>query len=282
MLTFEPHPRVFFSGPLFRLTPAPVKAALALALGFDGSLVMPFDAALAEMSAEDFVAGILVRHLEVRAVATGYDFQFGKGRRGTPEFLAAQGRAHGFAVLIADALTEGGAAVSSTRVRTALASGDVAAANALLGWSWAVSGEVIHGDARGRELGYPTANMALDPACGLAHGIYAVRFHASGGVLRDGVASWGRRPMFGGGDAVLETFVFDYAGDLYGEDALVSFHGFIRGEATFASVAELIARMDQDSIEARVILERAAPVDLDRRLHAIWRGFAPGERARHA
>jgi riboflavin kinase/FMN adenylyltransferase len=272
MLTFEPHPRAFFSGrPLFRLTPAPLKAALAAALGFDGTLVLPFDKALAEMSAEDFVADILVAKLGIRAVATGYDFHFGKARRGTPAFLAAEGKARGFSVMIAEALADGGEAVSSTRIRAALADADIAAANALLGWSYAVPGEVIHGDARGRELGYPTANMTLDPACGLGHGIYAVRFHTADGMRRDGVASWGRRPMFDAGEPLLETFVFDFAGDLYGETALVSFHGFIRGEAKFDSVKELIARMDDDSVEARAILERTPLGALDDRLHAVWR-----------
>ena len=121
----------------------------------------------------------------------------------------------------------------------------------------------MHGDGRGRELGYPTANMVLDPASELAHGIYAVRFLGADGVLRDGVASYGRRPIFGGGEPVLETFVFDFSGDLYGETALVSFYGFIRAEERFDSVAALVARMDQDSIDARAMLERMPPAELD-------------------
>ncbi len=274
MLTFEPHPRTFFSGrPLFRLTPAPLKAALAGALGLDGMLVLSFDRALAETSAEDFVDHILLERLAIRGAVTGYDFHFGKARSGTPKFLSDEGRAKGFAVHVVGALADDVEAVSATRVRAALEAGDIAGANALLGWSFAVSGTVVHGDKRGRELGYPTANMALDPAFALAHGIYAVRFLGEDGTLRDGVASFGRRPVFGGGDPVLETFVFDYSGDLYDATALVSFHGFIRPEANFDSVAALVARMDEDSIEARVLLERRPPGDFDRGLHAAWRAL---------
>lgn len=270
-LTFEPHPRAFFAGrPLFRLTPAPLKAALVAALGFDGTLVLDFDRALAAESAEDFVRDMLVEKLAIRAAVTGYDFHFGKARRGTPEFLARQGALHGFSVTIVDAVTEGPEAVSSTRIRRTLAEGDVAAAKSLLGWRFAIAGEVVHGDARGRDLGYPTANIATDPATELAQGIYAVRFLTGDGTLRDGVASYGRRPTFGGGEPLLETFVFDFAGDLYGETALVSFYGYIRPEERFESVEALVRRMDQDSIDARAILERTPPGDLDRRIQAAW------------
>ena len=142
--------------------------------------------------------------------------------------------------------------------------------NALLGWRYAVAGTVIHGDARGRELGYPTANMELDPAATLAHGIYAVRFLRADGRLHDGVASYGRRPTFGEGRPLLETFVFDFSGDLYGETALVSLVGHIRPELRFDSVAALVARMDQDSLDARALLERHPPGELDRRLYSVW------------
>ena len=271
MLTLEPHPRAFFSGrPLFRLTPAPLKAALAAALGFDGSLVLDFDRALAEMSAEDFVSEVLVGQLAIRAAVTGYDFQFGKARRGTPQFLAKHGALNGFSVTIVEALTDAEAPVSSTRIRAALSAGEVAGAAELLGWRFAVAGAIVAGDRRGRELGYPTANMALDPASGLAHGIYAVRFVRADGSVNDGVASFGRRPTFGGGEPVLETFLFDFSGDLYGETALVAFCGFIRPEERFDTVAALVARMEADSIEARAMLERAPPGELDRRLYAAW------------
>jgi riboflavin kinase/FMN adenylyltransferase len=198
---------------------------------------------------------------------TGYDFHFGKARRGTPEFLARQGALNGFSVTIVGALEESGKAVSATRIRAALARGDAEDAQKMLGWHFAVTGEVVHGDRRGRELGYPTANMALDAASELMHGIYAVRLVGRDGVLRDGVASYGRRPTFGGGAPLLETFVFDFSGDLYGEQVLVAMYGFIRPERKFDGVPELVAQMDQDSIDARAILERRPPGELDHRLY---------------
>ncbi len=265
MLTLEPHPRAFFSGrPVFRLTPAPLKAAAAAALGLDGALVLAFDQARAEQSAEEFVRELLVEKLAISSAVTGYDFHFGQGRRGTPDFLARQGVLHGFSVTVVDAFREGEEAVSSTAIRRALAGGDIAAANALLGWRWSVESRVIHGEARGRELGYPTANMALDPATELKHGVYAVRFRRADGSVLDGVASFGRRPTFDNGGPLLETFLFDFSGDLYGETALVSFYGFIRPEKRFDNVAALVARMDGDSLEARAMLQREPPGELDR------------------
>jgi riboflavin kinase/FMN adenylyltransferase len=273
VLTLEPHPRAFFSGrPIFRLTPAPLKAALAAALGLDGTLILPFDRVLAERSAEDFVREMLVERLGIAAAVTGYDFQFGKARRGTPEFLREEGSRHGFAVTIVGALEADGEAVSSTRIRAALAAGDVGTANRLLGWHFAVTGTVIRGDGRGRELGYPTANMRLDPATELAHGIYAVRYLRPDGSSYDGVASFGRRPTFGGGDALFETFLFDFSGDLYGETALVSLYGFVRPEKRFDGVPALVAQMEQDSIDARAILARSPPLDIDTKLRPAWAG----------
>jgi riboflavin kinase/FMN adenylyltransferase len=271
MLTFEPHPRAFFSGrPLFRLTPLPLKAAVATAVGVDGALVLDFDGALAGWSAEDFVRGVLVERLGIQAAVTGHDFHFGKGRRGTPEFLREQGALQGFSVTVVQAFQEGADPVSSTRIRAALTAGDLATANALLGWSWSVSGLVIHGQARGRELGYPTANMALDPSVDLALGIYAVRYLRPDGSLHIGVASFGRRPTFDHGEPLLETHLFDFDGDLYGETSLVSFHGFIRPELKFDSVQDLIAQMDRDSLQARALLGEAEPRDMDRKLQAAW------------
>ena len=273
MLTLEPHPRAYFSGrPVFRLTPAPLKAAAAAALGLDGTLLIPFDRARAGQSAEDFVREVLVEKLAISAAVTGYDFHFGAGRAGTPDFLQRQGIVHGFSVSVVDPLVEEGAAVSSTAIRRALGAGETATANRLLGWHWAVENTVIHGEARGRELGYPTANMALDPACELRHGVYAVRFLRRSGELLDGVASFGRRPTFDNGGPLLETFLFDFAGDLYGETALVSFYGFIRPEKRFHSVQALVARMGQDALEARAILEQERPGEFDAQIGDVWVG----------
>jgi riboflavin kinase/FMN adenylyltransferase len=271
MLTLEPHPRAFFSGkPLFRLSPAPLKAALAAALGLDGVLVLHFDQALADMTAERFVGEVLIDRLAISAAITGYDLQFGRARLGTPQFLAEEGIRKAFSVTVMDALTEDDEPVSSTRIRAALSRGEIPSAANLLGWHFAVAGRVIHGDKRGRDLGYPTANMVLDPSTALAHGIYAVRFVRTDGSVWDGVASYGRRPTFGDGEPVLETFLFGFSGDLYGETALVAPYGFIREERRFDTVAALVARMDEDSIDARTVLERAPPGDIDRRLYKAW------------
>ncbi len=279
MLTLEPHPRAFFSGrPLFRLTPPPLKAALAAALGLDGALVLTFDRALADKSAEDFVRDVLVEKLAISGAATGYDFHFGKARRGTPDFVREQGGLHGFTVAVVGALEDGGEAVSSTRIRAALSEGDVSAARNLLGWHFSAAGTVIGGDKRGRDLGYPTANMTLDPATELAYGIYAVRYLRPDGSLHDGVASYGRRPTFDDGVPVFETFLFDFSENLYGETALVSLYAFIRPEKRFESIPALVARMEQDSIDARALLERTPPGDLDRRLYLAWAGLAGAAR----
>jgi riboflavin kinase/FMN adenylyltransferase len=258
VLTFEPHPRAFFrpDEPLFRLTDETDKLRLLAATGLDGTLVMRFDAALAQLTAQDFVDRILVGRLAVSGVVIGYNFHFGKARAGSPEFLAAQGRERGFAVDIAPPFTHRGRVVSSGPVREALAAGDVAEAAELLGFPWFVSGTVIHGDKRGRGLGFPTANLALDPACRLRHGIYAVRV-GLGAECRAGVASFGRRPTFDNGAVLLEVFLFDFDGDLYGRRLDVAFIGWVREELRFASVEELVRRMDEDSRQARAVLARS-------------------------
>jgi riboflavin kinase/FMN adenylyltransferase len=173
-------------------------------------------------------------------------------------------------VTVVPALIDGSEAVSSTRIRAALSKGDLDAANALLGWRFAVAGTIVAGDKRGRELGYPTANMALDPASELAEGIYAVRYLRPDGSLHPGVASYGRRPTFGHGEPVFETFLFDFSGDLYGEEALVSLYGFIRPERRFESAEALVKQMEKDSLDARAMLERHAPGELDVRLCEAW------------
>ena len=280
MLTLEPHPRAFFSGrPIFRLTPAPLKAALAAALGLDGTLVLRFDKERATQSAEDFVEQALVGTLGIRAAVTGYDFHFGKARRGTPDFLRREGERRGFAVTVVEPQADGEEAISSTRIRDRLSAGDVASANRLLGWHWSFSSEVIRGDARGRDLGYPTANMALEGAVELAHGIYAVRYLRPNGEAFDGVASYGRRPTFSEGEPLFETFLFDFSGDLYGEMGLVSLYGRLRSELKFEGPAALVAQMERDSIDARALLERHRPESLDARLATAWAGWNDGRAA---
>jgi riboflavin kinase/FMN adenylyltransferase len=257
-LTFEPHPRSFFHphNPLFRLTDERAKLRLFAATGLNGAIVLKFDAALAEPSPEDFVADILVRRLGIAGAAVGFDFRFGRNRAGTPDFLAQEGARHGFAVDIVPAVEVGQERISSGLVREALAAGRVEQASELLGYPWFVSGEVVHGDQRGRELGYPTANLQLDPACGLRHGIYAVRVGV-GGRHYDGVASFGRRPMFDVGTVLLEVFLFGFSGDLYGQTVDIAFVHWIRHELMFDSIEDLVRRMDEDSRLARIALARA-------------------------
>ncbi len=257
-LTFEPHPRSFFQPDAhsFRLSSEAAKLRLLAATGLDGAIVLTFDAALAGLTAEQFVSDILVDRLAIKGAAIGFNFHFGKQRRGSPDFLEAQGRTHGFAVDIVPPFQLDGKRVSSGVVRDALSAGHVTEAAELLGYPYFVTAQVVHGDKRGRELGYPTANLRLPPDCGLKYGVYAVRVGV-GGTRYGGVANFGRRPMFDRGAVLLEVFLFDFSGDLYGAALDVAFISWIRPEMNFASVEELIRRMDDDSRQARTALARA-------------------------
>jgi riboflavin kinase/FMN adenylyltransferase len=256
-LTFEPHPRRFFrpDEPLFRLTDERAKLRLLAATSLAGAIVLRFDQALAQLSAEDFVSRILVERFAVAGVVVGFDFHFGLKRKGSPDYLAAAGASRGFAVDIVPRFEDGGRPIRSGPIRAALGAGRIREASELLGYPWFVSAEVVHGDKRGRELGYPTANLRLDPACGLRHGVYAVRTSVDG-RHHDGVANFGRRPMFDQGTVLLEVCLFDFSGDLYGKVIDVAFLDWIRPELKFDSVAELIRRMDEDSAIARAVLAR--------------------------
>jgi riboflavin kinase/FMN adenylyltransferase len=241
---------------LFRLTPERAKLRLLAGCGLDGAVVLSFDAALARVTADEFVARVLVGQLAASGVAIGFNFNFGKDRAGTTDFLKAQGERRGFAVDIVPPLLDEGRPVSSGPIRQALIAGNVAAAAHLLGYPWFVTGRVVPGDKRGRELGYPTANIALDSQCSLKHGIYAVRI-GIGAARYEGVASFGRRPMFDNGDPLLEVHLFDFAGDLYETLLDVAFIGWIRAEAHLGSVSELTRQMGEDSRMAREALARA-------------------------
>jgi riboflavin kinase/FMN adenylyltransferase len=257
-LTFTPHPRLFLrpQDSLFELSDERNKLRLLRATGLDGAVILRFDASLATTSAEDFVVKILAGALGIGGAAIGFDFHFGKNRTGSPSFLAEQGARLGFAVDVVPPLEDEGRPVSSGSVRAALAAGRVVEAAELLGAPWFVSGEVIHGDKRGRELGFPTANVKLSPSCGLKHGIYAVRADVAG-KRHDGVASFGRRPMFDDGAPLLEVFLFDFDGDLYGQTVDVAFIGWIRHEQKFDSIEVLKRHMTSDAAQARDALQRA-------------------------
>ena len=265
-LTFEPHPRELFGDePVFRLTPADERAAVLGVLGFDAVVEEAFTREFAASSADAFVDRILVEGLGASHVVVGHDFRFGARRAGDAESLRADGR---FRTTIVEAQEAGGAPFSSSRIRMALGEGDLEKASALLGRRWRVAAEVAHGRKVGRTLGYPTANMALPASVDLAHGIYAVRFRRANGALHDGVASYGRRPTFDDGATLLETFLFDFEGDLYGETGHVSLFERLRGEEKFDGVEALIEQMDRDSANARRALARAEPLsDLDATLN---------------
>lgn len=256
-LTLEPHPRSYFrpGDLLFRLSDEAQKLRLLAGTGIDGAIVLTFDAALAGLSAENFISDILVGRFAISGAVIGFDFHFGKDRGGSPAFLASEGKKRGFSVEIVPPLEDEGRPVSSGSIRAALAAGQVLEAAELLGYPWFVTGEVNHGEKRGRALGFPTANIRLDPACALKHGIYAVRV-ASGDEQYDGVASFGRRPMFDNGAPLLEVFLLDFTGDLYGRTLDVAFVAWLRPELRFDSVEALVAQMQVDTAQARQALAR--------------------------
>ena len=264
VLTFEPHPRAVFQPgvPLFRITTAPVRARILGALGFGAVVEQPFDRAFAGLDAETFVARVLAGDLGIAHAVTGYDFHFGHDRQGTPQFLIEAGERFGFGVACVEAFRDEGAdAVSSSRIRGLLAQGEVTQAAGLLGYRYTVEAQIAHGEKLGRTLGFPTANMALPEGTGLAYGIYAVRLRRADGSLHDGVASFGRRPtVTENGAPLLETFLFDFSGDLYGEICQVSFFGFLRGEEKFDGLDPLVAQMRRDEAEARALLGAARPL----------------------
>ncbi|MEL6921302.1 MAG: bifunctional riboflavin kinase/FAD synthetase [Pseudomonadota bacterium] len=270
-LTFEPHPRQFFQPDitLSRITPAAQKAAIIEAIGFDAVIEQPFTGGFSKLSADDFVSQILVEGLGAKQAVTGFDFHFGAKRQGGPAFLMEAGKRHGFAVTLVDAFRDDSAeVVSSSRIRDDLANGDLEKANALLGYRHRVAAPISGGKQLGRTLGYPTANMALPEDTPLAHGIYAVRFHRPDGSIRDGVASFGRRPTVDEhGAPLLETFVFDFSGDLYGEHCMVSLVAYLRGEEKFNGLDALKEQMDKDAEQARLILCALEPLsELDQKL----------------
>lgn len=263
-VVFEPHPREFFAPetPFFRLTPLPVKLELLQALGLDQTFVIAFDAALASLSAEAFATEAVARGLSASHVVVGHDFSYGKGRTGTTEELARLGRALGFGVDVVAPVGEGGATFSSSRIREHLRNGEVREAAEQLGYWWRVRGRVGAGAGRGKGLGFPTLNLLLAPGQDVRHGIYAMRVDHDGG--RHHAAGYvGIRPTFGAGEPVLEAYLLDFAGDLYGQEVDVEFIEFLRPDATFANADALAAQMREDAERARAVLakiDRSDPI----------------------
>lgn len=250
--TFDPHPVRFFKPdlPPFRLTTLDQRERLFGAAGADAMLVFRFDAELASVTAEDFVADRLVRLIGAAGVVTGEDFTFGKGRGGNVEVLRTLGAEHGLSV---DAVAPVGddEPVSSSRIREALQAGDCETATRLMTRPFAIQGPVEHGDKRGRAIGYPTANMQLGPYLRPKFGIYAVRGRLPDGRVLDGAANLGIRPSFEPPRELLEPYFFDFDGDLYGQTIEVELISFIRPEAKFDSLDALQAQMADDCEEAR-------------------------------
>ena len=260
VVTFEPHPREFFApeAPPFRLMNAAARANRLARLGVEQLYELPFTADLARLSPEAFVEEVLVAGLGVGHVVVGEDFCFGKGRAGTAATLQEAGLRHGFGVTLAPIVSaENGPEISSTAIRTALSEGRPRDAAAMLGHWHRMEGAVIHGEKRGRELGFPTANMAIDGLHLPRLGVYAVKVDVLSGPHQGsygGAASLGVRPMFGENTPNLETNLFDFSGDLYGAELSVALVDYLRPELKFTGLAELITQMDLDCMRAREIL----------------------------
>ena len=256
-LVFEPYPREFFrrdSEP-FRLTPFRAKARLLQELGIEFLIVLSFDAEMAARPAQDFVIDVLVGALGVSHVVVGEDFRFGKGRGGDCSVLRYMGEMEGFGVTVFGAVAEHGEKISSSKVRAALKAGRPDEAAQLLGHRWSIEGHVAPGDKRGRELGFPTANLKLEGTLHPAYGVYAVRTHLAGTTQTyDGVANFGIRPMFLLPTPLMEVHLFDFSGELYGELLTVELVAYLREEKAFAGLDALKAQMAADSQEARRIL----------------------------
>ena len=259
IVTFEPHPREYFmpDAPPFRLMGAAARASRLEKVGVERLYELPFDAGLAGLSPLAFARNVIYEGLGLKHVVVGADFCFGKGRAGTVQDLVKFGQDLGFGVTIAPLMERGTQVVSSTAIRRALSDAKPREAAAMLGHWHRIEGQVLHGEKRGRELGYPTANMSIDGLHPPAFGVYAVLVEVREGAhagMYHGVASLGVRPMFGENRANLETYIFDFKGDLYGTDLSVALVEHLRGEEKFDGLDTLITQMDADSAQARAIL----------------------------
>ncbi len=266
VVTFEPHPRSFFApdAPAFRLMNADAKAARLEKLGVDHLYEIAFNADLSGLSAEAFVEQVLVWGLGVHHVVVGADFRFGKGRSGDVQLLENMGKDHGFGVTVAPLVSDGEGDYSSTAIREALSDGKPGEAARILGHWHRIEGQVVKGDQRGRDLGYPTANISMDGLHQPKYGVYAVLVDIKTGPHQGryhGAASMGVRPTFGINHPNLESYLFDFKGDIYGADISVALVDYIRPEEAFNDLDALIAQMDQDCDIAKTRLAKRAPLD---------------------
>jgi len=265
VLTFEPHPRSVFQPDLpdFRLTPLPAKVEALKAAGVDHVIVLDFTPEFSQRSAEDFMSGVLCADLGARHIVVGWDFCFGHKRSGNAAILAARGAELGFGVTVTRAVENGeGQIYSSSRIRECLRAGDLSGVAELLGRFWEIDGLVLHGDKRGRTIGFPTANLSMEGYMRPTLGVYAVRAGMKDGGLDtdgeyrwvDGVANLGIRPTVEGSRVQLEVHLFDFQEDLYGRFLRVQLIEFLRGEKKFDGLDSLKAQITSDCAQARRIL----------------------------
>ncbi|GAA0653609.1 bifunctional riboflavin kinase/FAD synthetase [Brevundimonas lenta] len=259
VVSFDPHPRRWFQRDAapFRLMTADQMATALAPLGVDRLYLLPFGADMAAMTDEGFARDVLAEGLGIKHAAVGFDFTFGKGRTGSPEALRRYGETLGFTVSVADRVDDpDGLKLSSSAVREALHAGDMARAAAILGRPFAIAGEVVHGDKRGRTIGVPTANVAMGDYMRPAYGVYAVRVRLPDGRTFDGVANLGVRPMFRTDEPLLEVWLFDFSGDLYGQTIETELVAFLRGELKFDGLDALKVQIDADADAARATLRQ--------------------------
>jgi len=257
VVSFDPHPRRWFQPDAapFRLMTADQMARALGELGVQALFLLPFDADMAAMSHERFAEEVLAEGLGIRHAAVGFDFTFGKGRTGSPEALRTLGERLGFTVSTVDRIDDaGGLKLSSSAVREALNAGDMARAAAILGRPFAIEGEVVHGDKRGRTIGVPTANVPLGDYMRPAFGVYATRTRLPDGRVVDGVANLGLRPMWRLEEPLLEVWLFDFDGDLYGQTVETELVAFLRPEMSFDGLESLKAQIEHDAAAARATL----------------------------
>jgi riboflavin kinase / FMN adenylyltransferase len=260
VVTFEPHPRRWFQPEAapFRLMTTDQMARALETQGVQRLHLLPFDAEMAAMSDEAFARDVLAGGLGLRHAAVGFDFTYGKGRTGSPEALTRIGRELGFSVSVTERVDDrSGLKLSSSAVREALAAGDMARATRILGRPFAIEGEVVHGDKRGRTIGVPTANVRLGDYMRPAYGVFATRTRLADGRVADGVANLGVRPMFETPEPLLEVWLFDFSGDLYGQVVETQLIARLRGEMSFDGLDALKVQIEADAQAARVALAEA-------------------------
>ena len=260
VVSFEPHPRRWFQPEAapFRLMTTSQMARALEEQGIERLHLLPFDAEMAAMSDEAFARDVLAGGLGLKHAAVGFDFTYGKGRTGSPEALARAGSELGFSVSVTERVDDqSGLKLSSSAVREALAAGDMARATRILGRPFAIEGEVVHGDKRGRTIGVPTANVRMGNYMRPAYGVFATRTRLADGRMVDGVANLGVRPMFETPEPLLEVWLFDFSGDLYGQVVETQLIARLRGEMSFDGLDALKAQIEADARAARLALAAA-------------------------